>query len=1146
MSSNKYQKNPHTPGISFLFLAIILHRFVNASWTTLQTEKTNIKPKIASYYTRGLLHQMPSLSPSPSPVPLPSEQLFDSKRFVDKKSNNIDVNHLESAAGSPGMLHHLIYELVQYKHIPRVSLLTCQQDNGNLDVNVNVNVDVDMGNGSPTRRQREQTRTSINIDTLTILRSFFTGKDNRRWYKGHTIDGVNISSSISSSDWIGHNHHSRSRGSAHRRSADSQPKGVLIKILRIDLLINSQASKSFANKNNSSDTADELLATFLRSEVLRQFVVLDLSCNIASRKVLQMASNKGLFNSSYHWLLIEDYTFNRQEDDDDENENEDEDGDGRDDSQLLQDILTSNAPDTDTASGTSSGDDKINSDGRDADDYGNGNGNVSDNKVSISRFSSISSDSDNAEKGEQLKQEKDILLIEKFLEKINININTELILAKRINGGPDSDSKKDYYMLYDVWNPGLQYGGSLNVTQIGNFSEDNGLQLRKWYRQQTTIIRRMDMMNARIRCMIVITNKNHLDNFEDYLTQQYDIHLDSMHRFNFALLSYVRDLFNFSLVMSRTPSWGYLKNGKFDGMIGALVQRQADIGGSPIFFRIERAKVIDYTTRTWIARPCFIFRHPRTVRTDQIVFLQPFSNSVWVLVAIFGGITITLLAALTIVEQKMKEGDSDKSSSSVFEEQKMTTNTIDVKNTKNQHNSLRKTTKMEVDTEVSPFTQKNTMPLARQRQRGLFRTAAPWLANMDEDTNSNTSTSTNTTIINNALTLRTQRFNIKAGGIRKKEDTPVDYGDGAHVLAQSEIDCIDNGVRVSGPINAVVSLNNHGHIEAGSLKMGKTLRKYFTCSMKYFCKTDGNGNISNKKRWEIMLESMLFYIGSICQQGLSLSTNLISCRCVIITSLLFSFCIYQFYSASIVGTLLMEKPKTIKTLRNLIQSSLEIGIEDILYNRDFFLHTKDPDAIQLYASVSLPPDQNSTPPTNQTNRSQTLEEQHHHWQKEVPTTSTSNHRNRVQSKTSDASNWHDPEYGVAKIKQGGYAFHVDVATAYKIISDTFTEKEICELSEIQLFPPQKMVNIVQKGSPLRKIITYGLRRSTEAGLMDYQRKVWHSPKPRCVKQIRTDDLRVDMQTFTSAVFVLIFGFAASVLVLALEMVHNNLWQQFAT
>ncbi|XP_055846896.1 uncharacterized protein LOC129912615 [Episyrphus balteatus] len=1162
MNSNKLHKKSNTSVVSFLFLmAIILHRFANASWTTLQTtsEKANIKPKIASYYTRGLFRQTSLASEQQHQQQKQQQQeelFFDSKHFVDKKSNNIDVNHLESAAGSPGMLHHLIYELVQYKHIPRVSLLTCQQDNGN---GSGLDGDGDVGNGSPSptrQQQRKQTRTSINIDTLTILRSFFTGKDNRRRSrrpnKGHTIDGVNISSSFSSSEWPVHSRSRRSeRGERRSSASDFQPKGVLIKILRIDLLINSyQASESFANKNKSNDgtmNASELLATFLRSEVLRQIVVLDLSCNIASRKVLEMASNKGLFNSSYHWLLIEDYTFNRQADDDDDDH---EDSDVRNDSQqLLQDIPTTATVDTSNAAldpvpnattRISSGDDKINRDGRkNNDNVKDDDDEVSDNKV----FNST----DSKEKEE--KEQKNILLIEEFLEKINININTELILAKRINEGPDSHSKRDYYMLYDVWNPGFQYGGSLNITHIGNFSPDNGLQLQPWYRQNTAIIRRMDMKHAYIRCMIVITNKNHLDNLEDYLTQQYDTHLDSMNRFNFALLSYVRDLFNFSMVMSRTPSWGYLKNGKFDGMIGALVRRQADIGGSPIFFRIERAKVIDYTTRTWIARPCFIFRHPRTIRTDQTEFLQPFANDVWILVAVVGAATITLLGVLTIVEQKiMQEGySSDKSSVFQQQQQQSKINAIDVRNTKNQHNPLRKKTTMEVDIEVSPFTQKDTMPLARL---GFLRDAAAWFANTEGRKSDETTTNTISNSNKNAITLRKERFNIKAvGGIgigRKKGQVPMDYGQGvaSSVLEQSEIDCIDNGVRVSGPINAVVSLNNHGHSETGgSLKMGKSLKKYFSLWMKYFCKTDGN--ISNKKRWEIMLESMLFYIGSICQQGLSLSTNLLSCRCVIITSLLFSYCIYQFYSASIVGTQLMEKPKTIKTLRDLVHSSLEIGIEDIVYNRDFFLHTKDPDAIQLYASVSLPPDQNSSAASD--NGSQTSAEQQQQRKKIDPITATaSNHRKRVQSKTSEASNWHDPEYGVAKIKQGGFAFHVDVATAYKIISDTFKEKEICDLSEIQLFPPQKMVNIVQKGSPLKKIITYGLRRSTEAGLMDYQRKVWHSPKPRCVKQIQTDDLRVDMQTFTSAVFVLIFGFAASIVVLALEMVHNNLWQQFAT
>lgn len=55
----------------------------------------------------------------------------------------------------------------------------------------------------------------------------------------------------------------------------------------------------------------------------------------------------------------------------------------------------------------------------------------------------------------------------------------------------------------------------------------------------------------------------------------------------------------------------------------------------------------------------------------------------------------------------------------------------------------------------------------------------------------------------------------------------------------------------------------------------------------------------------------------------------------------------------------------------------------------------------------------------------------------------------------------------------GFAFHADAATFNKIIEDDFSERSICELSEIQLFPEQHMMAIVQKGSPLRKMITYG-------------------------------------------------------------------------
>lgn len=44
----------------------------------------------------------------------------------------------------------------------------------------------------------------------------------------------------------------------------------------------------------------------------------------------------------------------------------------------------------------------------------------------------------------------------------------------------------------------------------------------------------------------------------------------------------------------------------------------------------------------------------------------------------------------------------------------------------------------------------------------------------------------------------------------------------------------------------------------------------------------------------------------------------------------------QFYSASIVGSLLAEPVKFIKTLDDLANSDLDIGIEDLGYNHNLF------------------------------------------------------------------------------------------------------------------------------------------------------------------------------------------------------------------
>lgn len=71
------------------------------------------------------------------------------------------------------------------------------------------------------------------------------------------------------------------------------------------------------------------------------------------------------------------------------------------------------------------------------------------------------------------------------------------------------------------------------------------------------------------------------------------------------------------------------------------------------------------------------------------------------------------------------------------------------------------------------------------------------------------------------------------------------------------------------------------------------------------------------------------------------------------------------------------------------------------------------------------------------------------------------------------SNIFNAEYGVELIKTGAYAFHVQESTAYERISETFDEKLICRLSEIEVFRPDFLVISLQKNSTFRELYSYG-------------------------------------------------------------------------
>lgn len=82
---------------------------------------------------------------------------------------------------------------------------------------------------------------------------------------------------------------------------------------------------------------------------------------------------------------------------------------------------------------------------------------------------------------------------------------------------------------------------------------------------------------------------------------------------------------------------------------------------------------------------------------------------------------------------------------------------------------------------------------------------------------------------------------------------------------------------------------------------------------------------------------------------------LLSSRVLITTMLIFSVLIFQFYSSFIVGSLLTEAPKNIKTVKQLLNSRFEFGIDLVPYVLDNFHSATEPSTIELYNRIMKNP-----------------------------------------------------------------------------------------------------------------------------------------------------------------------------------------------
>lgn len=66
---------------------------------------------------------------------------------------------------------------------------------------------------------------------------------------------------------------------------------------------------------------------------------------------------------------------------------------------------------------------------------------------------------------------------------------------------------------------------------------------------------------------------------------------------------------------------------------------------------------------------------------------------------------------------------------------------------------------------------------------------------------------------------------------------------------------------------------------------------------------------------------------------------------------MFSVLIYQFYSSFIVGSLLTEAPKNIKTVKQLLNGRFEFGVDIVPYVVDNFHFATEESTVKLYDKI---------------------------------------------------------------------------------------------------------------------------------------------------------------------------------------------------
>lgn len=158
----------------------------------------------------------------------------------------------------------------------------------------------------------------------------------------------------------------------------------------------------------------------------------------------------------------------------------------------------------------------------------------------------------------------------------------------------------------------------------------------------------------------------------------------------------------------------------------------------------------------------------------------------------------------------------------------------------------------------------------------------------------------------------------------------------------------------------------------------------------------------------------------------------------------------------------------------------------------------------------------------------------------------------------NASGFYGTEEGLRMVAGGSFAFHVQRSEAYPVIEKTFSDKALCDLHEVEMYPTQYVYTALQKRSPFRKMINHwsllmptfydsvansvlssSLARQMETGVVRRQRDHWNKPRPECINSAYAVNIQLSLDQCVWTLGLLLTGMALSVAVLGIELVAQQ-------